>query len=260
MIEYDFPVVLGKDCAGDVAATGPGATRFGAGDPVFGVVTDPSPLHTRAFAEYVVVPAASAVTRLPDGLDLAVAGVRGLAGTAALAAVEAVAPTAGETVLVSGATGGVGALAVLLAAARGAAVIATAKPGQETDFVRGLGAAETVDFTGGLAAQVRALRPGGVAAVLHLAGDGPQLADLLAPGGRFASTVGVGPDQLAGRDVRATAVMAAPAPAILDRLAAAVVAGRLRVPIQRSYALDQIGQAMADFGGGTRGKLAVSIA
>ena len=87
----------------------------------------------------------------------------------------------------------------------------------------------------------------------------PQLADLLVPGGRFASTLGVGSDQLVGRDVRATAVMANPEAATLDRLAADVVAGRLRVPIQRTYRLEELGQAMADFAAGTRGKLAISV-
>ena len=89
---------------------------------------------------------------------------------------------AGETVLISGASGGVGALAVQLAAARGAQVIATARPGAQTDFVTGLTDAEVhvVDFTGDLQAQVRAIAPDGVDAVLHLAGDG-------APAGRSAA-------------------------------------------------------------------------
>ena len=250
MMEYRFPVVLGKDFAGEVAATGPGVPRFAAGDPVFGVVMDPTGLDTRALAEFVAV---------PDGLDVTQAGALGLAGAAALQAVEAVAPAAGDAVLVSGATGGVGAFAVQLAAARGAAVIATAKPGEDAGFVRDLGAAHVVDYTGDLPAQVRAIRPGGVDAVIHLAGDGAQLADLLAPGGRFASTLGVGPDQLAGRELRATAVMANPDAATLDRLAGEVVAGRLRVPIQRNYPLEAVGEAMADFGAGTRGKLAISL-
>ncbi len=126
MLAYDFPVVLGKDFAGTVEAVGSGVTGFAAGDRVFGVVSDPSPLSSRSFAEYVAVPAGPNVTRIPDGVDLAAAGVLGLAGAAALQAVDAIAPTAGETVLVSGATGGVGAYAVQLVAARGATAIATA--------------------------------------------------------------------------------------------------------------------------------------
>jgi len=183
MLEYDFPVVLGKDFAGTVEAVGSGVTGFAAGDRVFGVVSDPSPLRSRSFAEYVTVPAGPNLTRIPEGVDFAAAGVLGLAGTAANQAVDAIAPTAGETVLVSGATGGVGAYAVQLLAARGATVIATARPGEDADFVIGLGASHAVDYTGDVAAQVRAMRPEGVDAVLHFAGDGAQLGEGLVPGG-----------------------------------------------------------------------------
>jgi NADPH:quinone reductase-like Zn-dependent oxidoreductase len=258
MMEYRFPVVLGKDFAGTVEALGPGASRFAVGDPVFGVVTPA--LAVRAFAEYLANAEDMGIARLPTGLDPAAAGALGLAGTAALQAVEAVAPGAGETVLVSGATGGVGALAVQLAAARGARVLATARSGEETDFVRDLGAAHAVDYTADLAAAVRAVSPQGVDAVIHLAGDGAALAALLVPGGRFASTLGVGPEQLAGRALTATSVMATATPDVLDRLAAAAAAGRLRVPIRRTYRLEEVPQALAAFGAPHVGKLAVAIA
>jgi NADPH:quinone reductase-like Zn-dependent oxidoreductase len=234
-------------------------TGFAAGDRVFGVVSDPSPLSSRSFAEYLAVPAEPNLTRVPEGVDFATAGVLGLAGTAALQAVDAVAPAAGETVLVSGATGGVGAYAVQLAAARGATVIATAVPGDEEDFVRDLGASHSVDYTDDVAAQVRAIRPGGIEAVLHFAGDGAALGELLVSGGRLASTLIMSPDQLPVPNARVSGVFANPDTATLDRLAADVVAGRLRVPIQRTYQLDELGQAMADYTAGTRGKLAVSV-
>jgi NADPH:quinone reductase-like Zn-dependent oxidoreductase len=259
MMEYHFPVVLGKDFAGTVEAVGTGVTGFAAGDRVFGVVSDPSPLSSRSFAEYLAVPAGPNLTRVPEGVDFAIAGVLGLAGTAALQAVDEVAPAAGETVLVSGATGGVGAYAVQLVAARGATVIATAKPGDEANFVRDLGASHGVDYTGDVAAQVRAIRPGGVEAVLHFAGDGAALGELLVPGGRLASTLIMSPDQLPVPNARVTGVFANPDAATLDRLAEDVVAGRLQVPIQRTYRLDELGQAMADYAAGTRGKLAISV-
>src|SRR5829696_4021212 len=118
MMEYDFPVVLGKDFAGTVEAVGDGVIDFAAGERVFGVVSDPSPLSSRSFAEYLAAPASPNLTRVPEGVDLASAGVLGLAGSAALQAVDAIGPTAGETVLISGAKGGVGAYAVQLVAAR----------------------------------------------------------------------------------------------------------------------------------------------
>jgi NADPH:quinone reductase-like Zn-dependent oxidoreductase len=253
-MEHRFPVVLGKDFAGTVEALGDGASRFAVGDTVFGVVMKPV-LGDGAFGEHVTVGEQYGITWVPDGLDLATAGALGLAGTAALGAVDAVAPRPGETVLISGATGGVGSIAIQYAAAAGARVIATARPGAETDFVRGLGAEHVVDHTGDLASQVRAVAPDGVSAAVHLAGDGAQLTDLLAPDGRLASTLGLGPAQ----HPAATAIMASPDPATLDRLAADAAAGRLRVPITRSYGLTDVPEALADFAAGTLGKLAVTL-
>ena len=258
MLDYQFPLTLGKDFAGTVEAVGDGVSRFAAGDPVFGVTNKPDFTRTGTFAEFLVVPVDSAITRMPGGFDVADAGAIGLAGVTALQSVDAIDPQTGEVVLISGATGGVGTFAVQIAAGRGVEVIATAK-GDETDFLRELGATHVVDYTGDLAAQVRAIRPDGVDAVLHFAGDGVALADLVRPGGRLASTMGVGPDQLAGSDLSATSVMNNPDPASLDRLATEIAAGRLRVPIQQTYSLDQVGQAMADFSSGTRGKLAIAI-
>ncbi|MCG5218079.1 NADP-dependent oxidoreductase [Streptosporangium sp. KLBMP 9127] len=255
--EYEFPVVLGKDLAGEVAAIGAGVTGVDVGDRVFGVVMRPT-LGQGGFAEYVVVSEQYGLARTPDGLDHARAGALGLAATAALNAVDAIAPEPGETVLISGATGGVGAYAIQLAAARGATVIATAEPGAQAAFVTGLGAIWAIDHTD-LETHVRAVAPDGVRAALHLAGDGPTVARLLARGGRMASTLHFTPDEPAERDIKATTVMADPSPPTLARLAADVVEGRLRVPRARTYPLADSAQAIADFTGGTVGKLAITI-
>ncbi len=255
MMEHRFPVVLGKDFAGTVAKLGEGAERFAVGDRVFGVVTKPY-LGDGGFGEYVVVGDQLGIAAIPDGLDVTTAGALGLAGTAALDAIDAVAPKDGDTVLISGATGGVGAIAVQYAVAAGARVIATAQSGAEADLVRDLGAHDVVDYTGDVSGQVRAISPDGVSAVLHLAGDGVVLAGLLAEHGRLASTLGLGPDQ----HPAAVAVMASPAGRTLDRLAADVAAGRIRVPISRTYGLPQAPAAFADFARGTVGKLSITIA
>jgi NADPH:quinone reductase-like Zn-dependent oxidoreductase len=255
MMEHRFPVVLGKDFAGTVAAVGEGTTRFVVGDRVFGVVTKPF-LGDGGFGDYVVVGEQVGIAAVPEGLDVTAAGALGLAGTAAVDAIDAIAPQPGETVLISGATGGVGAIAVQYAVAAGARVIATAGPGAEADFVRELGATDVVDHTGDLPGQVRAISPDGVDVVLHLAGDGGALAGLLADKGRLASTLGLGPDQ----HPAATAIMADPTGETLDRLAADAAAGRVRVPVSRTYPLSDVPAAFADFAGGTLGKLAVTIA
>jgi NADPH:quinone reductase-like Zn-dependent oxidoreductase len=189
-------------------------------------------------------------------LDIAAAGALGLAGTAAVDVLDAVSPQTGDSVLISGATGGVGAIAIQYAAAAGAKVIATARPGEEADFVRGLGATDVVDHTGDLSAQVRAIAPDGVDVVLHLAGDGGALTDLLADKGRLASTLGLGPDQ----HPAAVSIMATPTAETLDRLAADAASSRIVVPVSRTYPLAEAPTAFADFTGGTLGKLAITIA
>ncbi|WP_155355013.1 NADP-dependent oxidoreductase [Acrocarpospora macrocephala] len=263
MMEHRFPLVVGKDFAGTVEALGEGAEGFAVGQAVFGVVMKPF-LGTGSLAQYVTVPAGYGIAPIPEGLAVQEAGALGLAGTAALDSVNAVAPADGETVLISGATGGVGALAVQLAAARGARVIATARPGAEADFVTGLTehTVHLVDFSGDMQAEVRALAPEGVDAVLHLAGEGSQLAGLLRPGGRIASTLGLTSDAVTGSvhggDVTVHTIMADPNPQTLAVLAEQTVSGALRVPVTATYPLEQAPEAFAAFGAGALGKLAVT--
>jgi NADPH2:quinone reductase len=257
-MEHRFPVVLGRDFAGIVDALGPGATRFTVGDPIFGVIITPV-LGDGCFGEYVVVSQDAGIVPIPAGLDVITAGVLGLAGTSAVLAVEAVALNRGETVLISGAPGGVGSFAVQLAMARGADVIATARPGEQTDYVRRLGAVHVVDREGDVATQVRALRPHGVDAVIHLGGDGPALAELLAPGGRIASLLVMSAEQLGVDGSRAKAVVARPDPVILGRLGREVAAGTLRVVIDTTYRLDAVPAAFGHFANGKTGKIAVAI-
>lgn len=261
MMEHRFPLVIGKDFAGTVEALGGGVDAFAVGDAVFGVVMKPF-LGTGSLAQYVTVPAGSGIVPIPEGLSVRDAGALGLAGAAAMDSVNALAPDKTETVLISGATGGVGALAVQMTAARGARVITTARPGAEADFVSALTDTDVdlVDFTGDLDAQVRALAPNGVDMVLHLAGDGAQLAALLRPGGRIASTLGFGPDAVQGQDVTAHAVMADASTQTLTALAADAASGALRVPVTATYPLEQAPKAFAAFGSGALGKLAVDCA
>jgi NADPH:quinone reductase-like Zn-dependent oxidoreductase len=149
----------------------------------------------------------------------------------------------------------VGALAVQYAAAAGATVIATAQPGEEADFVTGLGAHHTVDYTGDVPAQVRAIAPDGVDAIVHLAGDGAELAGLLTPSGKMGSTMGYGADQ----NPAATFVMANPSADTLGRLAADAAGGRIRVPVTVTYSLDDVSRAFEDFRSGTRGKICIQV-
>jgi NADPH:quinone reductase-like Zn-dependent oxidoreductase len=258
MMEHRFPVVLGKDFAGTVDAVGAGVTGFTPGDRVFGVVTKPY-LGDGSFGEYVTVPAGIGLARLPDGVDFETAGALGLAGTAAWMAVAALALAPGQTVLVAGATGGVGSLAVQIAARAGARVIATARGDEEQRFVTGLGAAEVVDYTQDVAAQVRAAHPDGVDAALHFAGDQGAAVSVVRAGGRLASTMIMAPDQIPSETVAVSAIYAMPTAEVLDGLADAVAGGRLTVPVQRTYRLDEVPAALGDFAKGALGKFVIDV-
>lgn len=257
MMPFEMPITLGRDFSGTVAGLGPGATGLSVRDEVFGVYLS-MPLHGGTFAEQVAAPV-GVVSRRPGQLDAKAGGALGWAGNAARTAIEAIGPERGDIVLICGATGGVGTLALQLAKRQGATVLATAK-GNEADFVRDLGADETVDYTGDLSAEVRKLCPNGVDAALHLAGDGLAVADLVTPGGRMASTLGIGPEQVAGKGISATAVVSVPTKDALDELAAAVVKGDLRVPVTRTFELGQVSEAIKEFAAGALGKYSVVVA
>lgn len=254
MMDHRYPVVLGKDVAGTVTAVGGDVTRFAPGDAVFGVVVKPF-LGDGGFGEYVTVPADTGLTALPAGLDLPTAGVLGLAGTAAADTVAAADAGPDTTVLVVGATGGVGSVAVQLLAASGCTVLATGRTDEAAELLTRLGATHVIDHTDDLAGHVRAIAPDGVDAVVHLAGDPSPLLELLADGGRLVSALGFGADQ----HPAALAIMADPTATTLDRLAAEVVAGRLEVPVSRTYPLDQTPRALTDFTQGKLGKLALTL-
>lgn len=255
MVEHRFPLIPGKDFAGTVEAVGEGVDGYAVGDAVFGVVTKEH-LGTGSMAQYVTVPAAIGVARRPEGVSVRDAGALGLAGTAAFDGLALLGPVDGRTVLISGATGGVGALAVQLAAARGARVIATARPGAEADFVSALTDVHLVDYAQDVATQVKELAPEGVDAVLHLAGDLVELAGLARDGGAVVSTLAV-PE---GPTLRTAMLMANPTADTLSTLAGQVAAGALSVPVTSVYDLEQAADAFAAFGAGTVGKIALRVA
>jgi NADPH:quinone reductase-like Zn-dependent oxidoreductase len=121
--------------------------------------------------------------------------------------------------------------------------------------VTGLGAAWTVE-PDQLVTEVKAIAPNGVHAALHLAGDGDLVAGLLADGGRLASTLHYQPMR---SSIVATDIMADPHPETLARLAAEVAEGNLRVPLAKTYPLEEAAVALDDFAAGTVGKLAIAV-
>jgi NADPH:quinone reductase-like Zn-dependent oxidoreductase len=256
-MEHRFPVVLGKDFAGVIDVVAAGVAGYTVGDRVFGVVTKPF-LGDGSFGEYVTVPAHIGLAKLPDNVAFTEAAALGLAGTAAWDAVQAAVLGADSTVLIAGATGGVGSHAVQLAAAAGARVIATAHTDEDQTYVAALGAHERVDYRD-TAAAVLVRHPEGIDVVIHLAGDAAALLPALRAGGRLVSTLIGSADQLPHGTALVVPVFAKPATATLERLAANQSTGATAVSIQRIYPLEEATAALADFAAGKRGKLVITL-
>ena len=257
MVEHAFPITLGRDFAGVVQELGADVTGFSVGDEVFGFVPGMSPIvHAGSWAELIVVPERMSVARKPDGVDLATAGAAPLAAITAMTAIDALALAQGDLVLVVGATGGVGSLAVQLAVAVGATVIAPAFPEDER-FLRALGVADVLPRGDDVAAAVHERYPGGVDALLDTVSYAPGAYDAaLTDGARVAS-----PNSAAGEGPGRTNVMAVPTTDNLDRLARLLDAGKLSVHIHQTYPFDQVAAAMHALATThTLGKIALQIA
>ncbi|MEV0985947.1 NADP-dependent oxidoreductase [Streptomyces sp. NPDC049949] len=260
---HAFPLTLGIDVAGQVTAVGEGVDAFTHGEEIFGMAW-PHTFRHGSFAQYMTAPQDAALAARPSGLDPVSAAALPMTGGTALATLDWLDLKAGETLLVIGATGGVGSYAIQLAAAAGVRVIATAAA-EDHSYARGLGAAETIDYrTTGTADAVAAAHPDGIDAILDLAGTAEalnvRLAPLLRPGARVVSTVfSADPDALAARDVKAVNFFYRAEPADMARLAELVTTGRLRVADTTSYPLSHIADAhAASTTGHVRGKLVVT--
>ncbi len=256
-MEHEFPVTLGRDLAGVVERVGAAVTAYAPGDEVFGYVTGML-LRDGTFADYVVLGDDAFLAAKPAALGFAEAAALPLAATTALLAVEHVAPRPGEHVLVAGASGGVGGYAVQLAAAAGAHVIATALA-DDVEHLREIGAAETVDREGDVAAQVRAALAGGLDGLVDAANDPGGFATLtrvLKPTGRAASTRHAADPE---RDARTANVLAALPPNRMPDVAALAEAGRLRPIVRERRALEDALELFDGRRGHVQGKIVVEL-
>ncbi len=162
-----LPIRLGGEAAGVVSAVGDGVTNVNVGDEV--IVSPGNGLYS----EQVVVPVSS-VTAKPAGISWEQAAGLLLVGGTAVDALDTIRVGSGDTVLIHGASGGVGAIAVQLAVGRGATVIGTAGASNQ-DYVRSLGATPVL-YGHGLEARVRELAPNGVDAAFDTAGTDEAVA------------------------------------------------------------------------------------
>jgi NADPH2:quinone reductase len=155
MMEHRYPTIVGKDFAGTVDAVGEGVDGVGVDDEVVGITPPTAYVASEgAYAQYISVPLSPFLQPKPAKLDMPSAASVGLAALTATVCVDRARASDGATALIVGATGGVGSYAVQLAAARGATVIATTLP-EDDPWIRGLGATETVDYSGDVVGPVR---------------------------------------------------------------------------------------------------------
>jgi NADPH:quinone reductase len=259
-----FPLILGTDGAGTVVQA-PEAGSFTAGDRVCGQFLA-VPVLAGTYAEYLATDwrlPNGAVCAVPSGIPDAAAAVLPTAGMTALAAMDALAVREGHRVLIVGATGGVGMLAVQLAAARGAHVIATARP-DAAEQVRKLGAVQTVDYSQGRAApHVRQHWPSGVDALFDLVSDKAAFAEycnLVKDGGialsaAFAASPPPGADRISIGNL-----VLSEKQDLLERFLDEFTARQLSIQEAQVVTLAEAPAALARHrAGGARGKTMISI-
>ncbi|MGW6697414.1 NADP-dependent oxidoreductase [Nocardia sp. NPDC055049] len=245
-----FPIIPGWDVAGEVVGLGLDTPEFALGEEVMAYARK-DVIHAGTFAEYVSVPAA-AVAAKPDVMDWAQAGGLPLAGLTALRSVERLGIEPGATLVVYGAAGGVGSLAVQIGRDRGARVIGTASSANH-EFVRALGA-EAVAYGPGLSDRIRELAPEGATAVADFVGGQLETTEaILAPGGRHVSVA-----DPAVQDQGGEQIWVRPDGAKLAELAGLAARGALTVEVASAFSLDEVGAAFdRSRTGRTRGKLVI---
>ena len=246
-----FPEGQGNDFSGRVAEVGPGEAGFSPGDEVMGFTP------RAAQADYVRS-ASDRLARKPPSVPWEVAAAIPGAGATAYAAVRAVRLRPGETVVVSAAAGGVGVVAAQLARLAGARVIGTAGDANAA-FLRSLGV-EPVRYGDGLLERIQSLAPDGVDAYLDNFGAGNV--DL-------AIKLGVAPNRIntiidgaaASRyGTHSDAQEQADSPPVWEELAQLVAAGKLTIPIQSVYPLEEVRGAYDELAARhTRGKIVLRV-
>jgi NADPH:quinone reductase len=241
-----FPLVLGTDGAGVIAKRGARVRHFSEGDRVWAYEF----INPKGgfYAEFVAVNSKH-VGLVPKRLDLLEAGAMTVTGLTALQGIDVhLRVKATDTVLVFGASGAVGSLAVQFAKRHDARVIGTGRGKKAIAFVRKLGVDEVIDLTSKDAVeQLREIAPNGIDAVLALSGGNPlqKLLRLVPPGGRVAYPNGVEPEPKSPGKVKLLPYDAKASPREFERLNDAVEEAKLKVPIGAILPLKEAAKAHA---------------
>jgi NADPH:quinone reductase-like Zn-dependent oxidoreductase len=235
---------LGRDGAGVVDEVGGGVTRVSVGDEVFGRGRDTQ-------AEYAVLDSWAAK---PPSIDWAVAAAAGVAGETSERGLRLLGVQAGNTIFIDGGAGGVGAVAVQMAVARGARVIASAGQANQ-DYLREIGAIPVL-YGDGVADRVRAAAGGRVDAVFDVAGKTPveELISLVSEPSRALSIANFAAGQAGARVTGGSADDSKPMEALAE-VAELLAQNKLVIKVQ-TFPFDRAAEAYrVSLGGHVRGKL-----
>ncbi|MDZ8136205.1 MAG: NADP-dependent oxidoreductase [Nostoc sp. DedQUE04] len=241
--EVHFPRVLGGECAGTIVAIGDGVERFAVGDRVYAQ----SFMNDKggSYAQYVVV-SEKTVASIPDGLDMLMAGGLPIAGITALNNLLALGIGSETKLMLWGASGGVGHVALQLAKRMGAHVFAIASGADGVELCKQLGADEAVDGRADDVAQrARAFAPDGFdAALVLVGGDTVQSTlSLVRQGGIVSFPNGVMPEPKAPDGVELKKANGFADPMLLDELNRLIGIGEFQVHIAQTFALSEAAQA-----------------
>lgn len=243
-----FPMVPGYDGAGVVDTIGPGTKRFRPGDNVFGLFWS-VPLGRGTYAEYVVVPESDGLLKIPPGLDMIDSAAVPTAGMTAIYTLDTLRLRPGDTLLVHGASGGVGSYVIPLAGLGGVRTIGTARP-EASAYVRSLGAEAVFDSRRtDLCESIRQSYPEGADGLIDLVSQTAEgfslAASVVRPGGFALSANGVmDPKIHNGAGLRWASTQLEPTDEMLSRLAAAVLGKKLNIPVTSRIRLDQAPEAI----------------
>ena len=257
-----FPLILGWDAAGTIAALGDGVTGFGVGDRVWSYCRKPD-IQWGTYAEYVTM-SADAVAPMPANLSFAQASTFPLVGLTSWQSLFDVAQIRpGQVVLIHAGAGGIGSLAVPMAKWAGATVIATARSVNH-DYVKALGADHVIDYTAtDFVAATRAIAPQGVDMVFGTVGGEVLTRSyaVVAANGILVSITDKTDKELADRlGIRVKYVFVQPNGQHLRRLAGLVEQGVLPVPEMEEMPLAKAAEALErSKAGHVRGKIVLMV-
>lgn len=245
---HHFPMVLGVDGAGTVEAVGEGVTHFKTGDNIYGQFIH-SPIGEGSYAEYVVVPEKAAIARAPKTISLVEAAAIPTAGMTALQLLERLGLKHEQTLLLVGATGGVGSFVVQLASMQGIYVIATVSDEEGAARMKKLGAKETINYKKiSVEKEIRAKYPSGVEGLIDLVSPAPvfkAMSLLVKTGGAALTTAFVADKEaLKARNITGGDFETQGTPASLDTLADAVDSGALKVPVGEVISMEEVPEAI----------------